>query len=353
VTGVPEPETMPPDPPRTRPSSQPVHRSSGRRLLDAFEAFERFPALVGPSAQALSDRRRSDADVIAAVESDLALTVALLRRANREAPACVATVRAAYALVGRDGLREVAAQLTSFDLFERAGAWGAAPHGHRVHAVATQRAAERIARALSYPRVDELLVATLLHDVGKLVLAFVEPRYAEIDRAAELAPERRIDLERRATGIDHALVGGVLVRRWGLPLELAHAVERHHHDPADAGLAGLVRLADMVARYEAGSAVSMSVMQRAAARLGLASAGLRDLLSAPAAPRRAGIPSPLTRGEQRVLAELANGLLYKQIAARLGVSVSTVRTHLHNTYRKLGVSDRAQAILMAKEQGWI
>jgi DNA-binding NarL/FixJ family response regulator len=36
-----------------------------------------------------------------------------------------------------------------------------------------------------------------------------------------------------------------------------------------------------------------------------------------------------------------------------GVSVSTVRTHLHNVYRKLGVPDRAQAVLRAAEKGWL
>ena len=348
MSGNPRPRAASPD--AMRPAAAPAHRSSGRRLLDAFEAFERFPALVGSSSQALSEG--SDAALVAAVESDLALTVALLRRANREATG-VGTVPAALAIVGRDGLREIAGQVASFDLFEQAGAWGMAPQAHRVHAVATQRAAERIARALAYPRIDELLVAALLHDVGKLVLTFVEPRYAEIDRAADLSPERRLELERRATGIDHALVGGVLVRRWGLPHELAHAVERHHHEPAEEGLPGLVRLADMVARYEAGSAVNTRFMQRAAVQLGLGPSGLRSLLSAPSAPRRGRAASPLTRGEQRVLTELADGLVYKQIAQKLDLSVSTVRTHLHNTYRKLGVSDRAQAILLAKDEGWI
>ena len=41
------------------------------------------------------------------------------------------------------------------------------------------------------------------------------------------------------------------------------------------------------------------------------------------------------------------------IAAELGVSISTVRTHLHNVYTKLGVDDRAQAVLRATELGWI
>ncbi|MGZ4200874.1 MAG: response regulator transcription factor [Thermoleophilaceae bacterium] len=41
------------------------------------------------------------------------------------------------------------------------------------------------------------------------------------------------------------------------------------------------------------------------------------------------------------------------IAVELGISTSTVRTHLHNTYAKLEVDDRAQAVLRATEMGWI
>jgi DNA-binding NarL/FixJ family response regulator len=46
-------------------------------------------------------------------------------------------------------------------------------------------------------------------------------------------------------------------------------------------------------------------------------------------------------------------MVYKQIAAELGLSTSTVRTHLHNVYGKLGAMDRAQAVLIATERGWI
>jgi DNA-binding NarL/FixJ family response regulator len=65
------------------------------------------------------------------------------------------------------------------------------------------------------------------------------------------------------------------------------------------------------------------------------------------------VASPLTPGEHKVIRELAKGHVYKEIAETLGLSPSTVRTHLHNIYSKLGVNDRAQAILLAKEQRWI
>jgi DNA-binding NarL/FixJ family response regulator len=54
-----------------------------------------------------------------------------------------------------------------------------------------------------------------------------------------------------------------------------------------------------------------------------------------------------------VLQHLAEGMVYKQIAQELALSVSTVRSHLHNVYGKLGAVDRAQAVLIANERGWL
>jgi len=45
-----------------------------------------------------------------------------------------------------------------------------------------------------------------------------------------------------------------------------------------------------------------------------------------------------------VLRALANGLSTDAIARQLAVSTSTVRKHLENTYRKLGVSSRTAAL---------
>ena len=35
------------------------------------------------------------------------------------------------------------------------------------------------------------------------------------------------------------------------------------------------------------------------------------------------------------------------------LSQSTVRNHLHNVYHKLNVVDRAQAVIVSRENGWI
>jgi DNA-binding NarL/FixJ family response regulator len=71
------------------------------------------------------------------------------------------------------------------------------------------------------------------------------------------------------------------------------------------------------------------------------------------APLHGNTPSPLTPRELEVLGLLAAGKTYKQLAHALELSQSTVRNHLHNVYHKLGVVDRAQAVIVSRENGWI
>ena len=53
----------------------------------------------------------------------------------------------------------------------------------------------------------------------------------------------------------------------------------------------------------------------------------------------------LTERELAVLDLLARGQLYKEIADRLGMSLDTVRKHLQNTYHKLHVHTRTEAVV--------
>jgi DNA-binding NarL/FixJ family response regulator len=59
----------------------------------------------------------------------------------------------------------------------------------------------------------------------------------------------------------------------------------------------------------------------------------------------------LTKREQEILALLAQGFLYKEIADQLGISLSTVRAHLHTVYEKLHVQSRTQAVVKYLGQG--
>ena len=59
----------------------------------------------------------------------------------------------------------------------------------------------------------------------------------------------------------------------------------------------------------------------------------------------------LSNREQEILALLADGLINKQIAARLGISTNTVKTHLELLFDKLGVATRAEAVATGVRRG--
>ena len=52
----------------------------------------------------------------------------------------------------------------------------------------------------------------------------------------------------------------------------------------------------------------------------------------------------LSKRESEILQELSKGLLYKEIAAQLGISQETVRKHVYHIYEKLHVNNRVEAI---------
>ncbi len=339
------------------------HRDEGhgRRLTRAFEALEVFPALAESRARlvsAIAGDHVAAADVVAAVESDVALVIAIMRLAN-QAPVCrgqIETVAAALEVLGQDRLLAFASEMETFDLFEGVRVWDAVPGRFRLHALATQRAADRIAAEIGYRERERLTITSLLHDIGRLVLIHAYPGYPANVHMSARTPEERIHSERRELGVDHALVGGVLIRRWGLPSSIATPIERHHN-PKAQGEAMLLRLADMLAHYERAERVSVREMLNCAEALGMGPAELKrviyELPDMAGQRRRKVDPCPLSARELGVLRLLAEGKVYKQIAHDLGLSTSTVRTHLHNMYGKLGAVDRAQAVLIASDRGWL
>ena len=72
---------------------------------------------------------------------------------------------------------------------------------------------------------------------------------------------------------------------------------------------------------------------------------------AKAAPHAAKKLNVLTPRERETLNLVAQGLTNEQIAGILGISRATVKTHVENIIRKLGVSDRTQAAVWAVRSG--
>jgi putative nucleotidyltransferase with HDIG domain len=344
----------------TRAAQQPIRgQGRGRVLAAAFDEAERQPGLTESRDRALElvARGAPPHEVAGVIETDVGLTCAIVRSAGQiQGGGRLRSVPDAVERLGPGAAEAILRSAPSYELFNGNGQMALSPDRFRLHALAVQRASDRVADEMGFSDRDELALASILHDIGRPVLARLHPGYAErFDRRGG-TPDDRIAAERRELGIDHALVGGVLTRRWGVHTKIAEAVERHHSDKAD-GLAAVLRLGDMIVAYLEDAPVSLELMVASGEACGLGEAEVRrivyELPQGAGSKRRVSGPCPLSSRELDVLRRLAEGKVYKQIAAELELSASTVRSHLHNVYGKLGALDRAQAVLMATDRGWI
>ncbi len=342
-----------------RARTSPKRGGRGRVLAAALEQVEQFPALDTARDRLLDlvGRGAPSSDLAETVESDVGLAIAVLHAASLgPGKEQFSSTLEAVELLGPAHLEAAARGARTYQLLDHGKAAAVDAERFRLHSLTVQRAADAIAETTGSGNRDAIALAALLHDSGRLVLARLHAGYAErFDRRLG-SPEERIAEERRELGIDHALVGGVLARRWQLSNEIAAAIERHHSDE-DHGIGTIVRLADMLAAHTDGFPLNEEALRKVAATAGIEDDALREVIyelpRGAKRRRRASAPCPLSARELEVLRGLSEGKVYKQIAYELDLSASTVRSHLHNVYGKLGALDRAQAVLMATEHGWL
>jgi HD-like signal output (HDOD) protein len=149
--------------PGAPPAERHQNEGHGRRLTMAFEALEAFPALAESRDRLLtviSKDHVATADVVSAVESDVALAIAVLRMANQAQAGRgrIDTVVEAVDLLTPKTVHGLAARVRTFDFFERSGVWEGAPERFRLHALATQHAADRVAGEVGYEHRDRLTI---------------------------------------------------------------------------------------------------------------------------------------------------------------------------------------------------
>ncbi|WP_329376342.1 response regulator transcription factor [Streptomyces sp. NBC_01351] len=110
-----------------------------------------------------------------------------------------------------------------------------------------------------------------------------------------------------------------------------------------------------VSPEELGAAVRIVHAGEAAVAPRLLTRLISAYVRTPARPRpsAAGIPADLTPREREIWQLLATGLDNAEIARELDISVSTVKNHITGIFGKLGVRDRAQAVIAAYESGLV
>jgi DNA-binding NarL/FixJ family response regulator len=94
--------------------------------------------------------------------------------------------------------------------------------------------------------------------------------------------------------------------------------------------------------YAGGGAVSPSVAAKVLDRL-------RSQQQAPAPER----PIPLSDTQLEIVRLISDGLSNREIGARVHLSENTIKSHVQEVFRKLGVDNRVEAAVRASREGWL
>jgi two-component system nitrate/nitrite response regulator NarL len=170
-----------------------------------------------------------------------------------------------------------------------------------------------------------------------------------LERIRELKPEVAV-LDIRMPGLDGTQVLAAM-RREGLGTEVlflsAFMEPELAYKTVASGAKGY--LSKESSRQEVCEAI-VSIARGGTAFAAEAQAGLAEQIQE---RERSGGPPKLTERESEVLALVSQGLSAPDIGKQIHLSTTTVKSHLHSLYEKLGVSDRAAAVAEAMRRGML
>ncbi|HNS55396.1 MAG TPA: HDOD domain-containing protein, partial [Syntrophales bacterium] len=195
-------------------------------------------------------------------------------------PGRISSVNHAVMLLGLNVVKGLLLSVSVFEIMHKAMI------GLREHSIGVAIASKVLGRMKGLKEPEEVFVAGLLHDVGKVILTLVWPEeYDRTVKEAEAAGIAIFDAERGRFSETHAAVAGWLAEKWHFPRKLCECIANHHR-PQGSSLASLetaiVHTADVIVKARgigySGDRLVPEVNPGAWDTLGLSEADLREIL---------------------------------------------------------------------------
>lgn len=228
----------------------PVDPKLVRAMVERVSSLPTLPGVVKQLCTMVEGQHTSAEEVGRMIGTDQVLSARVLKMVNSAYygfPGRISTVTHALVLLGFNVVKGLVLSAAVIDIMQEGlvGLWE--------HSCGCSMVSGLLARRLGLRDPEEITVAGLLHDLGKVILNVEMAReFQEIQAHQRMARVSLREAEEHVLGgLNHADVAGWLAEDWRLPVRLVEPI-RLHHRPTQAAHAprqtAVVHLADALTR---------------------------------------------------------------------------------------------------------
>ncbi|MFH0883876.1 MAG: HDOD domain-containing protein [bacterium] len=230
-----------------------------RSTIEGVTDLPTLPGVVMKVVQLAADENVSARQLKEVIVTDPPLSAKVLKAANSAFFARREKTENLDQAIVTIGLNELINLCVSTGMIETLESWEE-KQLHRAdiwkHSLATAFLAKSLGlrKDMQRPGSPDLFLCGLLHNIGWIVIDqfFRSELKALLKTAAEVG-EWRLEYEQRYLGLNHAEIGALFLRKWGLPDAIAHVIEYHHtpdNTKEHAAEAALIGLAATLSPFE-------------------------------------------------------------------------------------------------------
>lgn len=226
-----------------------------RKLASAVENMPAFPKSVQRILELARDINCSPKELVTVIEKDPIMTMKLLRVLNSayfSFPTQITSVNQCVVYLGLNTVKNMALSFAAMGTLPKESAAGFDMQRYLMHSLTTAGFARLLSQ--KYPALNadptDSYIAGLLHDFGKVVFSeFMTEEFAQVLKKSEEEQITLYQAERNAMGIDHTVVGALLIEKWQFPKGISSLIKDHHAaPPAQAGIDACVFVANQISK---------------------------------------------------------------------------------------------------------
>jgi putative nucleotidyltransferase with HDIG domain len=203
-----------------------------QKLVAAVDAMPAFPKSVQKILELTRDVNSSPKDLVQVIDHDPVVMVKILKVVNSAyyaLPRKITSINHAVVHLGFNPIKNLALSIAAIGMLPASNAAGFDSQQYLLHSLSTAGLAKRLALRLDDADPMDCFIAGLLHDFGKAVFAQFMP--AQFGQALAHCRAHGGSLHlalREHIGVDHAVVGAMLVEKWRFAPVLVETIRNQY-----------------------------------------------------------------------------------------------------------------------------